>query len=91
MKDIQQFVDEVSDTEIYDNEERAERIAAIAQYVDVIACNYQEQWYPLIHERIPDKLLLGTEVYQYFMGDFQQMQNFTDHSPVLAEIGRAHV
>lgn len=84
IRDIQQFVDEVSDTEIYDNEERVERIAGIAQYVDVISCNYQEQWYPLIHERIPDKLILGTEVYQYFMGDFDQMQNFTDRNPVLA-------
>ena len=47
IKDIQQFVDEVSDTEIYDNAERMERIAAIAGYVDVISCNYQEQWYPM--------------------------------------------
>lgn len=84
IKDIQKFVDEVSDTEIYDNKERVERIAGIAQYVDVIGCNYQEQWYPLIHERIPDKLILGTEVYQYFMGDVNQMQNFTDTNPVLA-------
>lgn len=84
IRDIQQFVDEVSDTEIYDNDERVERIAAIARYVDVLACNYQEQWYPLIHERIPDKPILGTEVYQYFMGDLDQMQNFTDTNPVLA-------
>lgn len=84
IKDIQKFVDEVSDTEIYDNEERVERIAGIAQYVDVIGCNYQEQWYPFIHEKVPDKLILGTEVYQYFMGDQNQMQNFTDTNPVLA-------
>lgn len=84
VKDIQKFVDEVSDTEIYDNEERVERIAGIARYVDVLACNYQEQWYPLIHEKLPDKLILGTEVYQYFMGDFHQMQNFTDRNPVHA-------
>lgn len=91
VKDIQKFVDEVSDTEIYDNEERVERIARIAQYVDVLACNYQEQWYPLIHERIPDKLILGTEVYQYFMGDSDQMQNFTDTNPVLAVQGDDYV
>lgn len=81
---IQKFVDEVSDTEIYDNEERVERIAKIAEYVDVISCNYQEQWYPLIHKRVPDKLILGTEVYQYFSGAPDQMQNFTDVNPVLA-------
>lgn len=83
IKDIQQFVDEVSDTEIYDNAERMERIAGIAEYVDVISCNYQEQWYPMIHERIPDKLILGTEVYQYFQGHPDQMQNFTDENPSL--------
>lgn len=91
IKDIQKFVDEVSDTEIYDNQERVERIAGIAQYVDVIGCNYQEQWYPLIHERIPDKLILGTEVYQYFMGDLDQMQNFTDSNPVLAVLDADYV
>lgn len=84
VRDIQKFVDEISDTEIYDKEERVGRIARIAEYVDVLACNYQEQWYPLIHEKLPDKLILGTEVYQYFMGAPDQMQNFTDENPVAA-------
>ena len=83
IKDIQQFVDEVSDTEIYDNADRVERIARIAKYVDVISCNYQEQWYPLIHKRLPEKLILGTETYQYFMGHEDQMQNFTQQNPNL--------
>lgn len=81
--DIQQFVDEVSDTEIYDMEERLERIGRIAELVDILCCNYQEQWYPQIHQRFPDKLILGTEVYQYFMGHPEQMKNFTAHLPSL--------
>lgn len=83
IKDIQQFVDEVSDTEIYDAAERVGRIAKIAGIVDIISCNYQEQWYDLIHETIPDKLILGTEVYEYFQGDYDQMQNFTEKNPSL--------
>lgn len=83
VKDIQQFVDEVDDTEIYDIKERVNRIRKIAEIVDVISCNYQEQWYPVIHEMIPDKLILGTETYQYFLGHEEQMQNFTDKNPVL--------
>ena len=67
IKDIQQFVDEVSDTEIYDAKERVSRIAKIAEIVDIISCNYQEQWYELIHEQIPNKLILGTEVYVAYM------------------------
>ena len=83
VKDIQQFVDEVSDTEIYDNGERIERICRIGKIVDIIGCNYQEQWYPLIHEAMPDKLILGTEIYQYFCGHPDQMQNFTEENPSL--------
>lgn len=81
VKDIQQFVDEVSDTEIYNREDRIERIRRIADIVDVISCNYQEQWYPDIHEAIPGKLILGTETYQYFRGHPDQMQNFSEDVP----------
>jgi beta-galactosidase len=81
VKDIQQLVDEESDTEIYDLDERIERIRGIAEYVDVISCNYQEMWYPAIHEAIPGKLILGSETYQFFRGHPDQMQNFSDEVP----------
>jgi beta-galactosidase len=81
VKDIQQFVDEVSDTEIYNLEDRIERIRRIAEHVDVLSCNYQEQWYPAIHEAMPDKLILGSETYQFFRGHPDQMQNFSDEVP----------
>lgn len=81
VEDIQKFVDEVDDYEIEDNLERVSCIKRIAQYVDIISCNYQEQWYPLIHEALPDKLILGTEVYQYFCGDENQMQNYSLINP----------
>lgn len=81
IEDIQQFVDEVSETEIYDLDERVERIRRIAEIVDVVSCNYQEQWYPAIHAAIPDKLILGTETYQYFRGHPDQLQNFSEEVP----------
>ncbi len=81
VKDIQQFVDEISDTEIYDLEERVKRIRRIAVLVDVISCNYQEQWYSEIHKAVPDKLILGTETYQFFRGYPEQMQNFSEEVP----------
>jgi beta-galactosidase len=83
VSDIQKFVDEVSDTEIYDIEERVERICRIGEIVDIISCNYQEQWYPRIHGAMPDKLILGTESYQYFSGYGDQMQNYTEENPPL--------
>ena len=81
--DIQQFVDEVSDTEIYDVEERMQRVAEIARWVDILCCNYQEPWYQQMHLRFPDKLILGTEIYQYFMGRRDQMKNFDCSVPAL--------
>lgn len=83
IEDIQKFVDEIDDTEIYDVDEKVERIARIAEYVDIISGNYLEALYPAIHARIPEKPILGTEIYQYFQGHAIQMRNFTDENPSL--------
>lgn len=81
--DIQQFVDEADDTEIWDVPEKIERIARIGELVDILSCNYQEQWYEQIHEAMPDKLILGTEIYQYFKGHPEQFKNYTQDNPSL--------
>ena len=83
VKDIQAFVDEVDDREIEDVDERVACISKIAAEVDLIACNYQEQWYEAIHAANPDKLILGTELYQYFMGHRDNMQNYVERLPSL--------
>lgn len=83
VKDIQKFVDETDDREIYEMSERLDRMEKIGEIVDVLACNYQEQWYDRIHERMPDKLILGTETFQYFKGNPEQLQNFTEENPAL--------
>lgn len=83
VKDIQKYVDEIDDREIYGMEERIERIRGIAAHVDLISCNYQEQWYEEIHRAMPEKLILGTETYQFFLGNRDQMQNFTANNPAL--------
>lgn len=83
IKDVQQFVDEADDTEIWDVKEKIQRIKGISEFVDILSCNYQEQWYEEIHEAIPDKLILGTEIYQYFKGHREQFKNFTQDNPSL--------
>lgn len=83
VKDIQQFVDEIDDSEIFDVDERIEQIKRIAEYVDILACNYQEQWYEKIHAAIPEKAILGTETYQYFRGLEDKFQNFSEDCPWL--------
>ncbi len=81
VKDIQKYVDEVRKGEIFDIDDRIHQIERIAQYVDVLACNYQEQWYERMHELIPDKLILGTETYMYFRGEGEKFQNYTERNP----------
>ncbi len=84
IKDIQQFVDEISDTEIYDNRERGANFGYCRTSWILFPCNYQEQWYSLIHEAVPDKLILGTELYQYFMGEWgSRCRIFTEKNPSL--------
>lgn len=81
--DIQKIVDEADEQEIEDADERVERICGIAQYVDILSCNYQEQWFDRIHRRIPDKLILTTEAYPFFVGHTDSMQNYTQQIPAL--------
>lgn len=51
--------------------------------MDILSCNYQEQWYEQIHTAMPEKLILGTEVYQYFKGHPDQFKNYTQDNPSL--------
>ncbi|MCD7820121.1 MAG: DUF4982 domain-containing protein [Lachnospiraceae bacterium] len=74
--DIQKFVDEEKEGEIYDIDDRVRQIQKIADRVDLISCNYQEQWYDRIHEMIPDKAILGTETFMFFCG-----RNYSDENP----------
>jgi len=83
VRDIQAFVDEVDDREIEDLDEKIRRIGRIAEHVDILSCNYMEQWYEQIHQALPDKPILGTEIYQCFMGHMNAYQNFTMDNPVL--------
>ena len=83
VQDIQKFVDETDETEIFNLDEKIERIRRIAQYVDVLSCNYQEALYPKIHEAVPDKLILGTEIYEYFRGNSKQIKNYSEDVPWL--------
>ena len=81
VEDIQQFVDEMKTGEIFDVDDRIRQIAKIAQMVDFLSCNYQEQWYERIHEQIPDRAILGTETYLFFRGEGPRFQNFSEECP----------
>ncbi|MBE6701249.1 MAG: glycoside hydrolase family 2 protein [Ruminococcaceae bacterium] len=64
-------------------DERIEYAAKIGEIVDIVCCNYMDQWYEKLHKLLPKKLIIGTEVYQYFAGAPDNMQNFDVKVPSL--------
>ena len=74
---------ELEDPYVYEYSERFKYVKKIGDLVDVLCCNYMDQWYPKLHEMMPDKLIIGTEVYQYFAGEMDNMQNFSQKIPSL--------
>lgn len=71
------------DPVVHDYAQRLPYVQKIGEIVDILCCNYMDQWYEAIHELLPDKLIIGTEVYQYFAGHPKQMQNFEQAVPSL--------
>ena len=61
--------------------ERLDAIERIAKEVDVLALNYQEQWYELIHERLPETVILGSEIYMFFRGHEELCMNYSTDNP----------
>ena len=61
--------------------DKVQAVKRIGEIVDVIGCNYQEQWYEAIHEEMPDKLILGTEVYLFFKGSYDHYFNYSTENP----------
>lgn len=71
------------DLVVADYADRIPYVKKIGDIVDILCCNYMDQWYERIHAVLPDKLIIGTEVYQYFAGHPDQMQNFEQKVPSL--------
>ena len=78
-----EVTNDIDDSGINDINEKVACIARIAEHVDIISGNYMEQWYEYIHESVPDKPILGTEIYQYFRGHPLQLQNYAEEVPAL--------
>ena len=56
-------------------------ISEIARRVDIMAFNYQEQWYEDFHAANPDKLIVGTETYLFFRGSRNNSSTLTPKTP----------
>lgn len=42
-------------------------IRDVAETVDIVGLNYQDQWYDAIHEALPDRVFLATEAFHFYM------------------------
>ncbi|MHB1485880.1 MAG: glycoside hydrolase family 2 TIM barrel-domain containing protein [Saccharofermentanales bacterium] len=60
---------------------KVERTKKIAEIVDVLSCNYQEQWYEEYRKAMPDKLIIGSECYAYFRGRDNLFAAFSEQNP----------
>ena len=49
-------------------EKKVKLTMKMAKYVDVLSCNYHEQWYEAYHKANPDLVIVGSETYGYYRG-----------------------
>lgn len=63
------------------DEQIAERTARMMQSVDLLCGNYSEHWYEAYHRRMPDKLVIGTEIFQYYSSIGGNLRSLTDTHP----------
>lgn len=63
----------------------------IAEKVDIIGLNYQEQWYDHYREAIPDKLIVGTETFPFFRGEGNRVKAYLPRNPWLDVASRDYV
>lgn len=65
----------------------------ICENVDIISANYQEQWYTDYHKKMPEKCILGTEIYHYYTAQEGScyFNNMVDRHPYTYVLERDYV
>lgn len=48
--------------------QKANLVKKMKPYVDILSCNYHEQWYKTYQEQMPDALFVGTETCPFYRG-----------------------
>ena len=63
--------------------ENAAAIASIANLMDVLSCNYQEQWFEDYHQACPEKVVIASESYPFYRGEGNTHKAFYPVNPWL--------
>lgn len=72
-------------------EDAAERVTKIARLVDVISCNYQEQWFEAYRKAYLGVIILASESYPYYRGKGLSYKAFYPRNPYLDAIKHDYV
>ncbi len=65
------------------HQEKAAVIAEIAKLVDVVSCNYQEQWFEDYRQADPDIIIIASESYPFYRGKGESHKAYHPVNPWL--------
>jgi beta-galactosidase len=72
-------------------EQNARTVTTIAKMVDVISCNYQEQWFEDYRKEYPEIIIVASESYPYYRGKNLNHKAFEPLNPWLEAIEHDYV
>lgn len=62
-------------------EEKVRHTTKLAERVDVLALNYQEQWYDAYREAMPEMLIVGSETFPFYRGKGNLVKGYEPLNP----------
>ena len=71
--------------------ENARRVVAIARLLDVISCNYQEQWFEDYRKEYPEIIIIASESYVFYRGKDLSHKAFERLNPWLEAVEHDYV
>jgi beta-galactosidase len=77
--------------EVKSREENAKIVTNIAKIVDVISCNYQEQWFEDYRKEYPQIIIIASESYPYYRGKDMSYKAFEPLNPWLEAVKHDYV
>jgi beta-galactosidase len=72
-------------------ETNAKTLTAIARMVDVLSCNYQEQWFEDYRKQYPEVVIIASESYPYYRGKNLNHKAFEPLNPWLEAVKHDYV
>ncbi len=64
------------------SDEKAVLAAQIAEHVDMLMCNYQEQWYEKFHRESPKTCIIGSEITYWYVPAPEHGGSMTEQKPL---------